>query len=396
MRPGRGMPAAVAALCVLLCAPAAHAADPGRWVETGKTTTPIYYYQGVTSDPARNFYFDGVHVGLYRTDSQLNETARKDDAIPPAVHAAENYNHIGDLTWDAREGGRLLLPVECYYPPAGNTCNTGSFGVADPRTLQWRYYVKADAELPKAMWAEVSPDGELVWTSVQNDLLAYRTADINPANSAPAGPRIKAVKRLKKVVPPTGVTGAVFFRGRLYVAGQDGRLFQIWSIDLSTGQRRLEIERTIVGESEGIDVNAAVGGELHWLIQPYNEETIPTYGVTNGTLLHFVPRGSAAGSPGGQGGRGAPRLSLKVAPRRVRAGRKVRFRFRVLARYPGGRRRAVRGARVRVAGGRARTNRRGRARLTRRFARPGRYRVLASKRGMRSAALWIRVRAPAR
>jgi hypothetical protein len=388
MHPGRGL-LAVAAL--LACAPLAHAADPGRWVETGKTTTPIYYYQGVTSDPARNFYFDGVHVGVYRTDSDLNETARKDDAIPPAVHASENYNHIGDLTWDAREGGRLLLPVECYYPPAGNTCNTGSFGVADPRTLEWRYYVKADAELPKAMWAEVSPDGELVWTSVQNDLLAYRTADINPANAAPAGPRIKAVRRMKNVVPPSGVTGAVFFRGRLYVAGSEGRKFQIWSIDLSTGERRLEIERTVVGESEGIDVQPALGGELHWLIQPYNEESIPTYGITNGTLLHFVPRGSEAGSPAGARGRRTPRLSLKVVPRRPRAGRKVRFRFRVVARYPDGRRRAVRGARVQVAGRRAKTSRRGRARIATTFARPGRYRVLATKRGMRRATRWIRV-----
>jgi hypothetical protein len=384
-----------------LCAWAgsAQAADPGRWVETGKTTIPLYYYQGVTSDPGRNFYFDGVDFGLYRTDGELNETARKDDVIPPAVHASENYNHIGDLTWDAREGGRLLLPMECYYPPAGNTCNTGSFGVADPRTLEWRYYVKADAELPKAMWAEVSPDGELVWTSVQNDLLAYRVADINPANAAPAGPRIKAVKRLRNVVPPTGVTGAVFFRGRLYVAGQDGRLFQVWSIDLSTGERRLEIERTLVGESEGIDVRQAVGGELHWLIQPYNEESIPSYGVTNGTLLHFVPRGSAEGGGPGSGsgarGRRAPRLALKVRPTRVRAGRKVRFRVQVLGRRAGQRRwHAVRGARVQVAGRRSRTNRGGRGRIAKTFSRAGRYRVLATKRGMRRATCWVRVLAP--
>ncbi len=389
MRLGRGL---IALAAGLVAAPAAHAADPGRWVETGQTTIPLYYYQGVTSDPARNFYFDGVDFGLYRTDSELRETARKDDAIPPAVHASENYNHIGDLTWDRREGGRLLLPVECYYPPAGNTCNTGSFGVADPKTLEWRYYVKADAELPKAMWAEVSPDGELVWTSVGDDLLAYRAADINPANAAPAGPRIKAVKRLKKVVPPSGVTGAVFFRGRLYVAGSEGRRYQIWSIDLSTGQRRFEIERTIVGESEGIDIQPALGGELHWLIQPYNEESIPTYGVTNGTLLHFVPRGSAAGSPSAGKGKIRGRLALTVRPRRVRAGRRVRFRLRVVGRYSGSRRRrSVRGARVQVAGRRSRTSRIGRARIVKTFARPGRYRVLATKRGMRRATRGVRV-----
>jgi hypothetical protein len=271
-------------------APAALAADPGRWSETGHSTIPLYYYQGVTSDPARNFFFDGIYFGLYRTDSQLNETGRNDDVIPPAVHASENYNHIGDISWDDAEGGRILLPLECYYPPAGNTCNTGSIGVADPASLAWRYYVKLDpAEIPKAMWAEVSPDGQLIWTSSGNDLLAYRTADVNPANAAPDGPVIRAVRRLPSAVPPTGITGATFYGERLYVAGQQGDLFEVWSIDLATGQRRLEIERTIVGESEGLDVNPALGGVLHWLIQPYNEENIPTYGVTNGTLLHFVP-----------------------------------------------------------------------------------------------------------
>ena len=279
----------VAAISAVL-APAALAADPGRWTETGHSTIPLYYYQGVTSDPARNFFFDGIHFGLYRTDSELSETGRNDDVIPPAVHASEGYNHIGDISWDDAEGGRILLPLECYYPPAGNTCRTGSIGVADPATLAWRYYVKLDpAEIPKAMWNEVSPDGQLIWTSSGNDLLAYRTADVNPANAAPGGPVIRAVRRLPNAVPPTGITGGTFYGRRLYVAGQDGRLFQVWSIDLGTGERRLEIERTIVGESEGLDVNPALGGVLHWIIQPYNEENIPTYGVANGTLLHFVP-----------------------------------------------------------------------------------------------------------
>src|SRR4051812_35881659 len=82
---------------------AAEAKDPGRWVETGATTMPLYYYQGVTADPQRNLYFDGVDFGVYRTDARLNETGRRDDVIPPAVHASEHYNHIGDLDWDSRE-----------------------------------------------------------------------------------------------------------------------------------------------------------------------------------------------------------------------------------------------------------------------------------------------------
>jgi len=278
------------ALALVALPAAAQAADPGRWTQTGSSTMPLYYYQGVTSDPAGHFYFDGVDVGLYRTDSQLNEQARNDDVIPPAVTAAEGYNHIGDITWDGAEGGRILLPLECYYPPAGNTCRTGSFGVADPATLRWRYYVKLDPRyIAKAMWAEVSPDGTLIWTSDGNDLLAYRTSQVKPAHAAPAGPLLKPAVTLRNAVPPTGITGATFHNGRLLVAGQDGDLFQVWSIDLATGSRQLEIERTIVGESEGLDVADALGGLLHWQIQPYNEQGLPTYPPLNGTLLHFAP-----------------------------------------------------------------------------------------------------------
>lgn len=264
--------------------------DPGRWSLTGQTTMPLYYYQGVTSDPARNLYFDGIHFGLYRTDSNLVETGRNDDVIPPTVHASEGYNHIGDITWDKAERGRVLLPLECYYPPAGNTCKTGSIGVADPATLRWRYYVKLDpADIAKAMWAEVSPNGKLVWTSSGDDLLAYRVRDVTPRNAAPNGPAIKPIRRLAGAVPPSGITGATFYGNRLFVAGQGGGPFQVWSIDLDTGARQLEIEREIVGESEGLDVVDALGGVLHWQIQPYNEEGPPTYGFANGTLLHFVP-----------------------------------------------------------------------------------------------------------
>ena len=80
--------------------------------------------------------------------------------IPPLVLATEGYNHVGDIGY---QGGRVLLPLECYTPGGpngGNTCGTGSIGVADPSTLAFQYYVKLDpAEIPKAMWVEASPDG---------------------------------------------------------------------------------------------------------------------------------------------------------------------------------------------------------------------------------------------
>jgi hypothetical protein len=288
----------VASLAVIPTA--ARAADPGRWTVTGSTTLPLEYYQGVAPDPAGNLYFDGIDVGLYRTDGALKETGRTTDVIPADVHTSEKYNHIGDLTWDAGEGGRVLLPLECYYPGTangGNSCLNGAIGVADPQTLQWRYYVRLDpAEIPKAMWAEVSPEGDLLWTSSGKDLLAYSTADIAPANAAPAAGPISAVRRLVGAVPPSGITGATFLDGRLFVAGEDGGAFQVWSIDLATGDRILEIERSIVGESEGLAAVEVKGGILQWLIQPFTTSgKPPTYGPGHATLVSF--RHAVPGDP---------------------------------------------------------------------------------------------------
>jgi hypothetical protein len=354
----------------------ARAADPGRWRLTGLSRVPIVYYQGVTDDPGRHLYFDGIFSGLYRTDDRLREQARNDDVIPPSVRLAEGYNHVGDISWDAREEGRLLLPLECYYPPQGNTCGTGAIGVADPDTLAWRYYVKLDpAEIPKAMWVEASPDGRLLWTSSGDDLVAYRAADVNLANAG-GGRLIEAARRLRGAVPPVGITGAVFRRGRLLTAGQDGTRFQVWSIDLSTGRRRLEIERTIVGESEGLALIRALGGVLHWIVTPFNPEgRPPTYGSV--ALLHFVPA--------------VPRLRLTVRPRSTSAGRRTRFRFRVTT-TRSGRLRPVRAATVRFAGRRVRTGKRGTASLTVRLRAPGTRKALARKRGYRSATARVRVR----
>jgi hypothetical protein len=281
---------------------AAQAADPGRWAATGTTTLPLVYYQGVTTDAARNLYFDGVYVGLYRTTPAFEETGRNDDVIPPDVHLREGYNHLGDISWDRREGGRILLPLECYVPGGpngGNPCLHGSIGVAGPGSLAWRYYVKLDpAEIPKAMWNEVSPDGSLLWTSSGDDLLAYRTADISRANAAPDHGPIRSVRRLRGAVPPSGITGATFVGDRMFVAGQGGGPFRVWSIDLATGERRLEIERRIVGESEGLVTAALKGGTLHWLIQPFNEEEKPpTYSPDKATLLSFTPTGPGVAPP---------------------------------------------------------------------------------------------------
>ena len=437
---GRAVAAmALACTCMLFAAAAALAADPGLWSETARHSVPLYYYQGITSDPQKNLYFDGVDFGLYKTDSQLNELARKDDEIPPQVHLSEGYNHMGDLTWDGSDGGRLLLPMECYYPypgapNSGNTCGfeadgtpepgTGSFGVADPETLEWKYYVKLDSrDILKAMWAEVSPDGKLVWTSSGKDLLAYDVADIKPANAAPAGPKLRPVRKLVGAVPPSGVTGAAFDGERMLVAGSEGQTFQIWAIDLTTGARELQVERTVVGESEGIDTADLLGGKLHWLIQPYNEQSIPTYGVTNGTILSFLPRAQAPvglpepapccapppssppppGSGGGPPPQGQPtpgaqpasatppaRIRVRVTPRRLRAGRRMRFRVRTTV-ARNGKVEPVGHASVHFGGRLFRTDAKGRARFTATLLSPGRRPARASHAGLRKGHSWVRV-----
>ena len=391
---------AIAMLLALAAAAPASAADPGRWTETGRSTIPLYYYQGIASDPAKRLFFNGVHMGLYRTDPLLGETARNDDAIPPDVHAREQYNHIGDIAWDAREGGRILLPLECYYPRAApgqedpnNTCKTGSFGVADPETLRWRYYVKIDpAVMAKAMWVAVSPDGQLAWTGIGKDLFAFSMDDISEANAAPAGPAIKPVRVLRNARPPSGVTGAAFHRGTFYVAGQDApEGFQVWSIDLETGERTLEIERKIVGESEGLDFFEGLGGTLHWMIQPYNQESVPTYGVANGTILHFVPKDGVAG-PVGPPAKPA-KISLRAKPRHIRSGSVTRMRFTARARIAG-RFEPVYGAKVVFAGRSATTGRDGKASMRVRPSGSGVQRVRATRSDLRPGKVNIRVLPP--
>jgi hypothetical protein len=286
---------ALACACILgaMLAQPALGANPGRWVETGHSIMPLEYFQGVTSDRHRNLYFDGIFIGLYRADSELNETNRVNAGIPQSVAIGEGYNHIGDLTWDAREGGRLLLPLECFNIIGGNTCKTGSIGVADPLTLQWRYYVKLEpASIDKAMWAETSPNGKLLWTSSGSgrDLLAYDMDEITEANAAPSGPKLQPVRRLVGAVPPSGITGATFYKHRLLVASQTRTLFQVWSVDTNDGTRKLEIERTVLGESEGLDIVKTFGGILHWQITPFGTGGRPaTYGFAGSALVHYMP-----------------------------------------------------------------------------------------------------------
>jgi len=78
-----------------------------------------------------------------------------------------------------------------------------------------------------------------------------------------------------------------------------------------------------------------------------------------------------------------------VRPRRTRAGRRTRLRFRVTS---GGH--SVAGAKVRVGRRRATTGARGSTSVVYRFRRSGRVRIRASRAGYLSAELAIRVLRP--
>ena len=349
MRPRLLVALTAAAFALVALTPSAQATDPGRWRLAQADRLPIEYFQGLSHGPGGDVFFVGPAQGVYRTDTGLHEKVRQSVVYPPEV-AAIGFNHIGDPTYDPSEGGRLLAPMECYHPdlPQANTCGIGGFGVLDPVTLGWRYWVRLDqADIPKAMWAEVSPDGQYVWTSSGDDLLAYRTSDITQANAASGAdaPPIHPVRRLAGAVPPSGVTGGVFVGGRLFLAGDVNGLLQVQSVDLSGATpTRTEIELPGVNaESEGLDLLDMRGGTLHWILSPF--VTAPTYGPNHTELLTFLPKASAR---------------LRVAARR--SGRDLVVRVTSVF---AGRAHPVAGALVRAAGRRATTAANGKARLRR-------------------------------
>lgn len=290
--------AALITAAALVAFPAAASAvpsagDPGIWQLKTATTISFTYWQGISSVTGyadAPLLFTGIAEGAYRTNSKLKQAAGSDSEIPAAVKTAEGYNHIGDGSFDQSEGGRFLLPLECYYPGAGgNTCKTGAIGVADPKSLAWRYYVKLDpTSIAKAMWVEMSPDGQYAWTSSGDDLLAYRSSEISAKNAAPSGSVIKPARTLPGALKGLGgVTGAVFWRGKLLVAGQKGGAFQINSIDTASGAVKLEAEQTLSGESEGLDIVPVAGGLLQWQIMPVSDTGPATYAQP--TLMSFLP-----------------------------------------------------------------------------------------------------------
>jgi hypothetical protein len=361
--------AAVTIAALLAVASTASARDPGRWVLTGASSVPQDYWQGLTNTPdASSLFFIGPAQGLWQTDPQLVQTGAVDKAIPTDLRHSVGYNHIGDPTYLGGEGGRIVLPMECYDPSADptNTCGKGAFGIADGTTLAWRYYVQLDPKfIPKAMWAETSPDGKLIWTSSGDDLIAYNASQVTEANAAPSGPQLKPTKRLKNAVPPSGITGAVFRKQRLLLAGSSNHTYQVWAVDLKTGDRQLQIETHICGESEGLGLFSTLGGRLHWLIAPSDDSGCElTYGPDSG-LTHYRR------SPGND------RFRVKITDLDTGPmGDKTPAPVVRVTRHGG---KPVRGAHVRFAGSGSMTGKNGRAEVFPDQGIQGRFAVFARK-----------------
>jgi hypothetical protein len=338
-----GRAAGVALALVGLTAPAAVA---------GETTLPLDYNQGLAAVPD-GIVFSGTDA-LFRVVAG-REVARREGVIAQGI----DFNHIGDIAY---EGGRLLLPLECFNG-FSNTCGRGAIGVADPVTLAWRYHVPLDPlEIQKAMWIANGPDG-LLWTQSGNDLLAYRAADVAPGPGTP----IHAVRRLAGVLPGAA-TGGAFLDGRLWLAFQDG----LRSVDIATGTVRGESAPAIgAGEAEGLDAFPGLGGGLHWLVA--SGKALPTFGSDRSRLLTSGTGLGAAGLP----------ARIRVRGRIRRGTLSVTADVFVV-----GRREPVVGGKVRAGGRSAFTGADGTAELRR--LRGSRIRVQVTARGLRARTLTLR------
>ena len=184
------------------------------------------------------------------------------------------------------------------------------------------------------------------------------------------------MRRLVGAVPPSGVTGAAMRDdGRLFLAGARGTTYQVWSVNLATGARRLELElKNVMGEAEGLHMTSTLGGTLHFLVAPLALE--PTFG-SGVAVLHFTP----SGRPG-----------LRVRASATRRGlQNPRVSVRVTRRG-----RPVKGAKVAMADSQARTNAKGRASLRLALDVPGSFAAVARKGRLEGRSRYLALgRAPA-
>ncbi len=299
------------------------------WKLNTTSRASIAYNQGITFDPALgSFFFDGVsstsNSALYRTNSRLSQTASNLAVIPTGSQAnPQGYNHAGDLSFDPKNVSitdtgtpRILLPLECYYPERtpSNTCGSGAFGVVDPSTLTFRYYVRLwTPQIQKAMWDEITPDGRWIFTSSGTHLLAYDAAEVNKQR---ADYQLQGVwgglggKDLGAVLPTSAVSGAAFYVAsgvpRLFLALNRGTYFEVVSYGIGTASDGTPVllsntptsEITLAksssnSETEGLAITGLfngsypLGGVLHW-------QMLPSIKLSS-RILNYMPNSGGSG-----------------------------------------------------------------------------------------------------
>ena len=219
---------AVGLALAALCAPA-QAADPGRWAFTGTSSMPLYYYQGSPPTPRAAVLRRGQHRPLpHRLAAPRAGAQRRRDPADRDGHRGLQPHRRHQL---GRGRARADHPagLECYYPPAGNTCGTGSFGVADPETLPGATTSTSTRPSSRRPCGPSFTDGRTIWTSSGDDLLGYRAKDVKPSHAAPGGPLLKPSMRLSGAVPPTGTrarrstAAGCTWRARTATSSRSGR-----------------------------------------------------------------------------------------------------------------------------------------------------------------------------
>jgi hypothetical protein len=372
IRPASILAAGAAALAAALAPAAAHAADPGRWFALNDTPVAAGADLGVTSDDDA-FLFAGAPTAGLRTDLRLGAAVTSAQLLPADITAL-GYDRLGDWTL---ADGRVIAPLGCSAPPAQppGACPPPALGILSPQ-LGWLGRVLLDpTDVAQVTWAEASPDGDLVWTSSGDDLIAYDTATVQ-AGETP----IRPARRLVGAVPQGGIANAAFVDDRLFVAVPRG--FQIWSIDLETGEPQLEIERPYDGQPAGLDVVDALGGELHWLISPDDPEgNSPTFGTGHSTIVSFVRREDAV-------------IQMSAKPARIPVGEPTRVRVRAWLRYLDTDHPIERVNVAPPTGRGAATDKRGRATLTITAKKAGRLRLTGTKPPVSGGRVTIRAFEP--
>jgi predicted acyl esterase len=192
-------------------------------------------------------------------------------------------------------------------------------------------------------------------------------------------------------VPHTGSGSDLQLDARLYDLFPDGT-----QVMVDRGPRRLlSANEVTTWELHGAGWHFPAGHRIRIELaqddDPFVQASnVPSSLTLQGATLSIPVRQASAIITGGAAApKGTRAMRVTVSPRRTRAGRRVRFTFKVTT-VVNGKRRPVRGVLIRFRGHKARTGRRGRAHIRAKLRRAGRYRASATHAGYGRASVRVR------